>query len=295
MRPPVFNKFDTMNEDFKSIGKMLWVYIGLSFLFSFLMGLFEIYSNTILYIVTFIVTVIAIYYGKTKTKFVFERRLFDKNFEPKDLGKCFLILTGFSAIALFFITIFSSILIFILGRSLPQADLDMNTYSFAGWIAILYVCIVGPILEELMFRGVILRTLSKYNAQFAIIASSIIFGLFHLYLEQGAHAIVIGLVFAYVSLKYDSLLMPILMHMMHNTLVSMASLSYGFSYVVDVFRIGCLVYVIYWLSKEARKLIEAQRKEIPAYPFYSKLFMRASFICLCILFVIETIISFIGG
>ena len=125
-------------------------------------------------------------------------------------------MTGFSMAAILFISIISTVFTTITNLDIPQADFTFDFSSLSGWLFLFYVCLIGPIFEEVLFRGAILRTLNRYNRYFAIIASALIFGLFHLYLEQGAHAFVLGLVLAYASLKTDSLMVPILLHIFHN-------------------------------------------------------------------------------
>lgn len=79
----------------------------------------------------------------------------------------------------------------------------------------LYVSFLGPITEELIFRGLILRKLQKYGTLFAIIVSSILFGAFHGNLAQGLFATFIGFIFAYVAIEY-SISWAILLHIINN-------------------------------------------------------------------------------
>lgn len=76
--------------------------------------------------------------------------------------------------------------------------------------------IIGPIAEELMFRGVILRRLSIVSQRFAIFASALIFGMMHLNILQMVMAFSIGLVLGYAAVKTGSLLLPIAGHMFIN-------------------------------------------------------------------------------
>ena len=51
----------------------------------------------------------------------------------------------------------------------------------SNWLGILSVSVLGPILEELLFRGAITKILlKKYKPAKAIILSGLIFGIFHL-------------------------------------------------------------------------------------------------------------------
>ena len=46
----------------------------------------------------------------------------------------------------------------------------------------LYVGIAGPVAEELIYRGFVMRRLEKYGSFFAILFSSLLFGIMHTFL-----------------------------------------------------------------------------------------------------------------
>lgn len=66
----------------------------------------------------------------------------------------------------------------------------------------LYACLLGPVAEEILFRGLVLRSLQPYGKKFAILVSALLFGLFHGNLMQAPFAFVVGLVLGYVALEY---------------------------------------------------------------------------------------------
>lgn len=77
------------------------------------------------------------------------------------------------------------------------------------------ICITAGICEELLFRGYLLHLLSAQMPMYlAVVISSIIFGLPHIY--QGFSGVIrtalFGLVFALIYLWTDSLLIPIVLH-----------------------------------------------------------------------------------
>ena len=61
---------------------------------------------------------------------------------------------------------------------------------------------LGPVAEEILFRGLVLRSLQPYGKKFAIVISSLLFGLFHGNLMQAPFAFVVGLVMGYVAMEY---------------------------------------------------------------------------------------------
>lgn len=78
-----------------------------------------------------------------------------------------------------------------------------------------YVVFIGPVAEEIVFRGVVLHSLKKYGKIFAIVISSLAFGLMHGNLYQLLFAFGIGLVLAYITLEY-SFKWAVLLHILNN-------------------------------------------------------------------------------
>ena len=82
----------------------------------------------------------------------------------------------------------------------------------------LYLCIVAPVFEEVIFRGLVLRTLQPYGRKFAILASAFLFGIFHGNILQTPFAFAAGLVLGYVTLEY-SLVWAVLLHTINNLIL----------------------------------------------------------------------------
>jgi len=103
------------------------------------------------------------------------------------------------------------------GGSLTDA-LDESTTSLAlSFWGALYIAVIGPICEELVFRGAVMRKLERYGANFAIIISSLLFALYHLILFQAVFAFFIGIILAYTAGRF-SLKWSILLHIINNTM-----------------------------------------------------------------------------
>ncbi len=85
---------------------------------------------------------------------------------------------------------------------------------YNGWL-IFVIVIVAPVVEELLFRGIILsRWANKWGAKRAIIFSSLLFGVLHL--EGTLGMFVFGVVMALLYLRTRTLLIPIACHMLNN-------------------------------------------------------------------------------
>ncbi len=79
----------------------------------------------------------------------------------------------------------------------------------------IYASIVAPVVEELIYRGFIMNALKKYGKVFAIVISSILFGLMHCNLIQSIFAMTVGLILGYVAMNY-SIKWSILLHFINN-------------------------------------------------------------------------------
>ena len=91
--------------------------------------------------------------------------------------------------------------------------------------AFVMLCLAAPILEELIFRGIILQGfLKNYSPKKAIIWSAILFGLVHLNPWQFIPAVVLGIFIGWVYWKTRSLFPGIFIHFIANTTSYVSSL-----------------------------------------------------------------------
>lgn len=86
---------------------------------------------------------------------------------------------------------------------------------------ILYTCIYSPLLEEVLFRGIILNSfIKKYSSSISLIFSSLVFAIAHLNFIQGINAFFLALILGYIYLKTKSLYLCIALHFFNNILAS---------------------------------------------------------------------------
>ena len=96
------------------------------------------------------------------------------------------------------------------------------------------------ILEELLFRKYILNSCRRYGSIFAIIVSSVSFALIHLNLSQGIVALLIGVLFSYITLKQSSVKTNIALHITNNLF---ATLEYVFENNEQALSVINYVYI----------------------------------------------------
>lgn len=82
-------------------------------------------------------------------------------------------------------------------------------------------CIIAPIFEEVLYRGVLLNgLLKKYNYKKAIIYSALIFGIAHMNLPQGVNAFFLGVIIGLAYYYTRSIYLCMTMHFVNNFLVN---------------------------------------------------------------------------
>ena len=98
-------------------------------------------------------------------------------------------------------------------------ELSKLIYTGNFFLELLTAGIVVPVLEELVFRGIIFKRLSAIvKLPWAIIISSVIFGIVHGNLVQFVYATLLGAVMCFVYIRCKTILAPILLHMTANTI-----------------------------------------------------------------------------
>jgi len=77
--------------------------------------------------------------------------------------------------------------------------------------------LAAPVLEELLFRGIILQGyLSNYKPLPAVLVSAALFGVIHGNLLQGAGAFILGAIIGWLFYRTRSILFAILLHFINN-------------------------------------------------------------------------------
>lgn len=90
-----------------------------------------------------------------------------------------------------------------------------SDYGIYG--AVLKVVIIAPIIEELIFRGVIMHGLMRnYSSSTAIFSSALMFALFHLNPWQFPATFVLGLLLGFLMVRKRNILLCILGHAINN-------------------------------------------------------------------------------
>lgn len=108
---------------------------------------------------------------------------------------------------------------FLKNIGLPSVDTGPQGYDPASsWVYMLAVAVLAPVIEEFVFRGIILTRLEKYGKWFAVVGSAIIFGIAHGDIARFAFAFIAGLVFGFLYVKTRNIWVPVIVHFLNNSL-----------------------------------------------------------------------------
>ncbi|MBE6512028.1 MAG: CPBP family intramembrane metalloprotease [Methanobrevibacter olleyae] len=121
---------------------------------------------------------------------------------------------------------------------------DFTTVSIS--ILALYfltVVLLSPIIEELLFRGLLLRRFNKeLNVTLAILISSILFGLCHNF-GGILGAILFGICVAILYIKSKNILVPIFVHFLNNLVSFLFALS-GIEYLIQSNLLAIILIIL---------------------------------------------------
>jgi len=97
------------------------------------------------------------------------------------------------------------------GQQLPNIE-NLSQYL----VATLVIGLVPAVVEEFLFRGLILRGYERFGTKVAIVMTGILFGMLHLQLMSIPSIILIGIIISYVVYRTNSILAGVIYHFVHN-------------------------------------------------------------------------------
>lgn len=188
------------------------------------------------------------------------------------------------------------------GTTIPTADFSVDSPSAKAIIlTTLYLVVVAPIAEEIVFRGLILKVLSPFGKKNAILLSAVLFALMHKNIPQAVGAFVIGIIFAIVDTKANSIVPSIIMHFLNNILpclmninasIKSPAITIAYNVLVDaVVLLG--IFIAIFKGRQLFSLKEETASENSALPEKQKrlIIFLNPVIVIYILILLYTLIS----
>lgn len=180
--------------------------------------------------ITFIVSVSCLIYLMHQTKkwdFTYNEQPIHTTMTKGRWAKYLSITACFQLITVVFTTILLMIVYLVFEEHIrelfsffPMMDLEETRPSLLVYVLFfINICILAPIYEEILFRGILLRRFTlRWSPQKSIIISSIIFGIIHLNPINVIFAFALGCVLGYAYLKTKNIVVPMLLHSFNNFL-----------------------------------------------------------------------------
>lgn len=131
----------------------------------------------------------------------------------------------------------------------------------SAWIFFLFVVVIAPICEELIFRRLLLQPLRCCGDTFAAVASALIFGAYHGNFDQFPYALVVGMLYGIIAVRSSSVIPTMGLHLLNNMLVTSGSyltdmVGDDIQWVVRLERgAGYFMNLAFWLGIPATVLI----------------------------------------
>lgn len=153
----------------------------------------------------------------------------------------------------------------------PLAAIAANSNP---WVNLVFVALVAPVMEEIIFRGMLYKKLIGYGGKTYLFFSAFLFMLYHLNLYQMPYAFILGLVFAGIMYYTRSLKYSIILHICINFIgsgISGVILRYAGSDLMMVWGFGILLLsfaglvtgIVWWVKNRRRIVLEAGEKPAP--------------------------------
>ncbi len=107
----------------------------------------------------------------------------------------------------------------IFSKSEANFQEQLDSLRRAPMTSFIRVCLIAPIVEEVLMRGYVLGGLSnKYGIILALLVSAILFALLHFNMVQTLSALICGLILGILYIYTGSIFTCILAHALYNTI-----------------------------------------------------------------------------
>ncbi len=193
---------------------LLSIYLGLA------VGATSVFASTVVsQLLILAMPLLLVWYMKSDVRTLFSLKVP----KLKDMAGGFILYIGVYSLML----VVSFILMSIFPQSAENTAMTFDALMEQPFVLVVLVMTVMPAIgEELYFRGLIFGSLRhRYSAVWAIVISSVIFGVFHLSLVKIIPTGMLGACFAYVANISGSIYIGMFLHFFNN-LVSAISMKY---------------------------------------------------------------------
>lgn len=174
----------------------------------------------------FLITMIPMYLIGMPLLILLLSRIPAQKIEKRKMKAGHWILAFFMCYALMYVSnligqLITTVIGLIKGSMVQDAIVEVAS-SLNPAISFIFMVICAPILEEVIFRKLLVDRMVQYGEGVAIVVSAFMFGMYHGNLNQLVYAFSLGLFFAFIYVKTGRLIYTIILHMVINFLGSVA-------------------------------------------------------------------------
>ncbi len=123
-------------------------------------------------------------------------------------------------------------------------DSSNFTSTSSSFVIMLYSLLIAPITEEFLYRGMILKNLSCSSQRCGIFISALIFGLMHGTIPQIILGFAIGIFLAHITIKHNSIIPAIIVHIFNNSLSYITNPLYNIKSKTGLFIANFIIALI---------------------------------------------------
>lgn len=183
----------------------------------------------------------------------------------------------------------------------PSSENAAGIFGFL--LTVISTAVIPPLTEEFAFRGAVLGELKKHGEGFALITSSVLFGLMHRNFIQIFFAFLVGLTLGFIRIKTGSIWVSIAVHALNNFLAVICDYLTDIlpkSGAILIYPITNIIYMLLgitgllYVSKAEGffKLEGGEEKALTTKKVYSLFFTTVPIILFCAGCLIEAVLYF---
>ncbi|MBQ6847710.1 MAG: CPBP family intramembrane metalloprotease [Clostridia bacterium] len=184
-----------------------------------------------------------------------------------------------------------------IGIDYSPGEINFPDGIFGFLLTTIAIAVVPALVEEFAMRGVVMGALRKFGDTFALITSSICFGVMHGNFEQMPFAFTVGLFLGFTVIKTGSMRVAILLHFTNN-FVSVLFSYFPKSVPAEIQNLIYVFYLlvtivtgIFFLVKSELKLFSFQKSEgvLSEKEKYKTFFLSGGVIVFLIINIIQAV------
>ena len=151
------------------------------------------------------------------------------------------------------------------------------------------IAVLPAIFEELLCRKAILNSAKRYGKAFAVIFSALIFAIIHMNIGQAIFAFMMGIIFAIIAIKTNSIKIPILLHFLNNSYAALLTIFENNTLVLGLINnivVGLLIFSFIILVKNISSIFKVKKEDFKITSDFKYIFKDYTFLVAISLMVV---------